>query len=235
MSISVRGGACVNKGFSLVELMIALVIGLIIVLGAGQLVVLGVQSFREMDELARRQEAIRYMADILSEDMRSAFNRNSQNESVIAADQQAVQVSADGKGLTLEYFAEIEIAGVKTTIGRKGLPYCDVSASPPEQLHWLRYEFSEGDLKVSHVCHVEGSEAASDHSIDNLDGVASEVVVSDLVDVTFSDAGDGVISSFDVAATFPPIGEEVSSKTFTFLVTNRIKAMAAINPSSSDF
>lgn len=235
MSASSCGGARMSKGFSLVELMIALVIGLIIVLGAGQLVIMGVQSFREMDELARRQEAIRYMADVISEDIRSAFNRNSQNESIVAAEQQAVQVSADGKALTLEYFAEIEIGGVETTVGRKGLPYCDVSVSPPEQLHWLRYEFSDGSLRVAHVCHAEGSEAASDHSIDNLDGVASEVVVSDLVDVTFSDAGDGVISSYDVAVTFPPIGQETGARTFTFLVTNRIKAMAAINPSSSDF
>lgn len=73
-------------GFTLVELMVALVIGLIIVLGAGQLFLMGKQSYDRLAELALRQESLRFLTDLVSLDIRTASS-----------------VYADGSTLTLEY------------------------------------------------------------------------------------------------------------------------------------
>lgn len=63
-----------SAGFTLVELMVALVIGLIIVLGAGQLFLMGKQSYDRLAELALRQESLRYLTDLVSLDIRTASN-----------------------------------------------------------------------------------------------------------------------------------------------------------------
>lgn len=68
-----------SAGFTLVELMVALVIGLIIVLGAGQLFLMGKQSYDRVAELANRQESLRYFTELVALDIRTA-------SSVIAAD-----------------------------------------------------------------------------------------------------------------------------------------------------
>ncbi|MDI5922438.1 prepilin-type N-terminal cleavage/methylation domain-containing protein [Halomonas sp. LR5S13] len=208
-------------GFSLVELMIALVIGLIIVLGAGQLLLMGVQSFREMESLAKRQETIRYMADVLSEDIRSAFNRVSQNEVSVDPSEESVRVEDDGKVLILEYFEVIDDVG----FGREGIPYC-VNG---DELRWLRYTFSQGELSVATVCESDEGAAVDDHDVANLDSATSETIISGLSDLTFSDAGDTEPSTFNVQVSFPAIGDESVEKTFSFFVVNRIKAMAKIN------
>lgn len=75
-----------SAGFTLVELMVALVIGLIIVLGAGQLFLMGKQSYDRLAELALRQESLRYLTDLVSLDIRTASG-----------------VDADGSTLTLDY------------------------------------------------------------------------------------------------------------------------------------
>ncbi|WP_043531603.1 PilW family protein [Litchfieldella xinjiangensis] len=61
-----------NQGFTLIELMIALVIGLIIILGASQLFVVSHASYQRVEMLAARQEALRFLVDSLSLDIRSA-------------------------------------------------------------------------------------------------------------------------------------------------------------------
>ncbi|GHE22607.1 PilW family protein [Halomonas urumqiensis] len=81
-----------SAGFTLVELMVALVIGLIIVLGAGQLFLMGKQSYDRVAELANRQESLRYLADIVSLDIRTATT---------AAD------ADDGERLVLNYGAGV--------------------------------------------------------------------------------------------------------------------------------
>lgn len=59
-------------GFSLVELMVALLIGLVIILGAGQLFLVGFQNFRKIEELSDKQAAITFIADTLLRDIRRA-------------------------------------------------------------------------------------------------------------------------------------------------------------------
>lgn len=57
-------------GFSLVELMVALVIGLLVVFGASSIFVSMKGSFNRLGGLADRQEAIRYISDSIMMDVR---------------------------------------------------------------------------------------------------------------------------------------------------------------------
>ena len=47
-----------QKGFTLVELMVAMTIGTVIILGAGQLFLTTFQTFRTVDALSRKQESL---------------------------------------------------------------------------------------------------------------------------------------------------------------------------------
>lgn len=59
-----------QAGFTLVELMVALLIGSVIVLGAGSLFLTTLQTFQKVDELSRKQEAMIFAAHTLSRDIR---------------------------------------------------------------------------------------------------------------------------------------------------------------------
>lgn len=61
-----------EQGFSLVELMVALVIGLLITLGATQLFITGKQAFYKTEQMGKRQETLRYLVDVISQDVRMA-------------------------------------------------------------------------------------------------------------------------------------------------------------------
>lgn len=60
------------RGFSLVELMVALVITLILLAGIGQIFLSSKKSYTLQDSLARIQESGRYAMDVLSQDLRRA-------------------------------------------------------------------------------------------------------------------------------------------------------------------
>ncbi|WP_399498923.1 PilW family protein [Streptomyces sp. P17] len=47
-----------QSGFTLVELMVAMAIGTLITLGAGQLFLTTFQTFKKVDELSRKQESL---------------------------------------------------------------------------------------------------------------------------------------------------------------------------------
>lgn len=64
-----------HRGFSLVELMIAMTIGFIVLAGIGYLYIESRQSFRSMDNLSRMQESARYALEIISRDIRMAGYR----------------------------------------------------------------------------------------------------------------------------------------------------------------
>lgn len=59
-----------QAGFTLVELMVALLIGSIVVLGAGSLFLTTLQTFQKVDELSRKQEAVIFSAHTLSAGLR---------------------------------------------------------------------------------------------------------------------------------------------------------------------
>ncbi|MFQ3789946.1 PilW family protein [Halomonas sp. A29] len=61
-----------QAGFTLIELMVALVIGLIIILGAGQLFLMGFQTFRQTELLSNKQAALTFATETLIRDIRRA-------------------------------------------------------------------------------------------------------------------------------------------------------------------
>ncbi|MDR5892241.1 PilW family protein [Halomonas mongoliensis] len=61
-----------NAGFSLVELMVAMVIGLIIILGAGQLFLTVFQTNRQVEALSEKQAAVNFAVETLLRDVRRA-------------------------------------------------------------------------------------------------------------------------------------------------------------------
>src|SRR5690554_3297791 len=61
-----------NSGFSLVELMVAMLIGLIIVLGAGQLFLTVFQTNRQVEALSEKQAAVNFAVETLLRDIRRA-------------------------------------------------------------------------------------------------------------------------------------------------------------------
>jgi type IV pilus assembly protein PilW len=61
-----------QAGFTLIELMVALVIGLIIILGAGQLFLMGFQTFRQIELMSNKQAALTFATETLIRDIRRA-------------------------------------------------------------------------------------------------------------------------------------------------------------------
>ena len=59
-----------QSGFTLVELMVAMAIGTLIILGAGQLFLTTFQTFKKVDELSRKQETVVFLTQILAEELR---------------------------------------------------------------------------------------------------------------------------------------------------------------------
>lgn len=64
--------SCLEKGFSLVEMLVALALGLVLFTGVGHLVLASNKSWALQGELARIQENARLALGILSQDIRSA-------------------------------------------------------------------------------------------------------------------------------------------------------------------
>ncbi|APX94544.1 hypothetical protein BWR19_17315 [Halomonas sp. 1513] len=62
-------------GFSLVELMVAMVIGLIIILGAGQLFLTVFQTNRQVQTLSEKQAAVNFAVEVILRDVRRADPR----------------------------------------------------------------------------------------------------------------------------------------------------------------
>lgn len=61
-----------QSGFSLVELLVAMLIGLIIVLGAGQIFISGLQTFRQSQQISQRMDGLMFAFDSIALDARTA-------------------------------------------------------------------------------------------------------------------------------------------------------------------
>ncbi|WP_217641046.1 PilW family protein [Halomonas saccharevitans] len=81
-----------QSGFSLVELMVALLIGLVIILGAGQLFLTGFQNFQKIEELSDKQATLMFAADVLVREARRGEDVKHNYE---------VKVSQDGESCSL--------------------------------------------------------------------------------------------------------------------------------------
>lgn len=62
-----------SKGFTLVEMMVALAIGLFVVAGAVQLFGVTKRNFDELELLSKRQQDIMFISDVISFDIRTAY------------------------------------------------------------------------------------------------------------------------------------------------------------------
>jgi len=62
-----------QSGFTLVELMVAMAIGTLITLGAGQLFLTTFQTFKKVDELSRKQETVVFASTVLVNDYRKGI------------------------------------------------------------------------------------------------------------------------------------------------------------------
>lgn len=59
-----------QKGFSLVELLVAMVVGLLVTLGAGQLFLSSFSSFQAVQRISQNQEAVVFVANTLMREIR---------------------------------------------------------------------------------------------------------------------------------------------------------------------
>jgi len=83
-----------NGGFSLVELMVAMVIGLIIILGAGQLFLTVFQTNRQVEMLSEKQAAVNFAVETLLRDIRRA----DQSEDPISWDGEVLSLTVSNRG-----------------------------------------------------------------------------------------------------------------------------------------
>lgn len=59
-----------QSGFTLLELMVAMAIGTVIILGAGQLFLTTFQTFKEVDKVSRKQENLMFIAQSITREIR---------------------------------------------------------------------------------------------------------------------------------------------------------------------
>ncbi|WP_163558322.1 prepilin-type N-terminal cleavage/methylation domain-containing protein [Halomonas sp. NO4] len=90
-------------GFSLVELMVALLIGLVIILGAGQFFLTGFQNFRKVEELADKQAALTFAADVLLREIRRGD---------YDSDKYTISPSVNGDSYSIVYEGEPVVDGL---------------------------------------------------------------------------------------------------------------------------
>ncbi|GHB11751.1 PilW family protein [Modicisalibacter luteus] len=151
-------GCVRQRGFTLVELMIAMVIGLIIVLGSSQIFSANRQSFDRVEQLNDRQEKLRFLVDAVSLDVRTADS--------------SMEILNAGSKLTLHY------SGNRTSD-----PYCSGGV-----LEKLDYVFNVETSTLSLTSYCIGVSPVEEPLISDLDLVRfSEGVINGIltfVDVT---------------------------------------------------
>lgn len=95
-------------GFSLVELMVAMVIGLIIILGAGQLFMTVFQTGRQVELLSEKQAAVNFAVETLLRDIRRANPKSIKFESgsleLVVPNRGDVVGCSAGQDVTKTYF-----------------------------------------------------------------------------------------------------------------------------------
>ncbi|RUR25690.1 prepilin-type N-terminal cleavage/methylation domain-containing protein [Vreelandella andesensis] len=60
----------VQRGFTLTELLVAMVIGMVVILGAGQLFLSTFHTFKQVEQLGHHQEALLYAATTITDTLR---------------------------------------------------------------------------------------------------------------------------------------------------------------------
>lgn len=135
-----------QTGFSLVELMVAMLLGLVIVGAATQLFIANQQAFVLQQTLARVQEDGQLFTRFLVADLRRA---GLENESVVSSRTMGVQFTNPGAGAA--YPVTQEDAGFdRLTLGFHGTTDCEGSVSAVEMEVINTYEVSNaGELRCT--------------------------------------------------------------------------------------
>lgn len=186
------------SGFSLVELMVALLIGLIISLGAAQLFITSKRTYDQMSDLAQRQENLRALVDFVSLDVRTASR----------------VVTASGSQLTLDYLADPSSPSSSVRPGPDDPddpiePYCPSD----DDLEVVEYTHDEdaNELRVRVVC-------TDDSSAD----AAPLISGVDAIEFFRGDEGSGETLYVGVEVSLSPIpGESAQKSQYQFIVDRR--------------
>lgn len=123
-----------SKGFSLVELMVALVVGLLLMVGVIQLFVTVKSSFYRVEKIYERQAALAYLHGVISQEIRIA------NGPVYPAASGGVSADSGNLLITLS-----EGSGLSYD------PYCGT-----DELNAVEYYASGGEVTVGYDCATSG-------------------------------------------------------------------------------
>lgn len=109
-----------QRGFTLIEMMISLTIGLVLILGAVTIYTGGRQNFQTFENVSRLQDDARFALDVLSPDVRLAGFWGRTNEPALIAVPAGIDVSCAGADVTA--WALELAAAVAATDDGYGLP-----------------------------------------------------------------------------------------------------------------
>lgn len=168
-------------GFTLVELMVALVLGLLVVLGASQLFLTSSQTFRSIEELNRRQEVVSYISNMLSQEVR-------QSRVVSPVGPGGAEVNESGR-LKLEFYDSDEYN-----------PYC---SSVTDKMVGVEYflDIETSSLIVEANCNNPSGPEARQEIIRGIAGIRFESDGAGVyVDVVITLLPSGVPPSSDIVA-----------------------------------
>lgn len=109
-----------QQGFGLVELMVALVIGLIIILGAGQLFLTVFQTNRQVETLSEKQAAVNFAVDSLLRDIRRAddVDWDSGNLTLTVSNRGDIAIGSCAVGVEMTKVYRLSDAAVSDRVGR---------------------------------------------------------------------------------------------------------------------
>lgn len=171
-----------QAGFSLVEMMVAMVLGLLVILGAGQLFLTGLQSFRLVEHLNRVQEVVSYVNNVIGYELRQASAGTGPVESGSTA------VVETSNRLLIRF---------PPSIGASYKPYCPSGTS---EMPAIEYDFhsESGSIRVAATC--DGNVVAPQPVVSGLSSVTFEADVAS-AGVVFVD----VILEFSHGESFVPV------------------------------
>ncbi|WP_404299042.1 PilW family protein [Halomonas sp.] len=244
---SVRLGSKKQWGFTLVELMISLVLGLIVVAGAIQLFVSTQKTYQQAMALSQRQGALRFVSDVLLLDVRTSHDLQIDPTIELADATEPPDLSSCLVGLA-NYTTAPEskpeaVAGVMESSGRilrftyrasrRNDPICDQADYP--HLYQMRYfAISEGEdwqLASCQICrkppvddNFEASPAADELQASAVIPLQRNIEALFEEKKGISEAGPipGAMSIKLVVPAPPGITDElVENRTFTFTAVER--------------
>lgn len=212
-----------EKGFTLVELMVALVLGLLVVAAAIQVFLTFNRTSFFVDQLASSQEKLRFIPDVLSVDVRTAdvmvidplidpLDENSGVDYSACNPSSTNILGASGVGKVLR---------LRYSDTRRNDPYCTESGQPDlKEVRYFSVEDS-GNLSVL-ACYVCSNGNGSALSYVPGGSLSSAFELQGGVGLVFSAPALGVVDfevKLDSSAALPGQGED--DRTFSFRVLSR--------------